>query len=41
MNITDIKEKLKMPEYDFLRENENLGKNIILLGYGGSYQKPP
>lgn len=37
MNITDIKEKLKMPEYDFLRENENLGINIILLGYGGSY----
>lgn len=37
MSIINIKEKLKMPEYDFLRENKNLGKNIILLGYGGSY----
>ena len=28
---------LKSQEYDFLRENENLGSNIILLGFGGSH----
>lgn len=37
MNIDQIKEKLKTTEYDFLRNNEHLGKNIILLGLGGSY----
>ena len=37
MNITEIKDKLKSKEYDFLRTNEHLGKNIILLGLGGSY----
>ena len=30
-------EILKSREYDFLRENEHLGKNLILLGLGGSY----
>ena len=30
-------EILKSSEYDFLRENEHLGKNLILLGLGGSY----
>lgn len=33
MNKDFINEK----EYDFLRENEHLGKNICLLGLGGSY----
>lgn len=37
MNITEIKDKLKSKEYDFLRTNEHLGENIILLGLGGSY----
>ncbi len=32
-----IKKILKSKEYDFLRENEHLGKNIILLTLGGSY----
>lgn len=33
----DYKSILKKPEYDFLRTNEHLGSNIILLGLGGSY----
>lgn len=37
MNINQIRDKLKSPEYDFLRTNPNLGSNIILLGLGGSY----
>lgn len=37
MKIQKIKEKLKSEEYDFLRTNEHLGSNIILLGLGGSY----
>ena len=37
MNIEQIKETLKTRKYDFLRENYNLGKNIILIGLGGSY----
>lgn len=37
MNIVEINGKIKSPEYDFLRTNENLGDNIILLGLGGSY----
>ena len=28
---------LQKPEYNFLKENEHLGKQIILLGLGGSY----
>lgn len=37
MNIEQIKEKLKTNEYDFLREDKNLGNNIILLTLGGSH----
>ena len=37
MNIEQIKEKLKTSEYDFLREDKNLGDNIILLTLGGSH----
>lgn len=37
MTITEIKEKLQSPEYDFLRNNPNLGSNIMILGLGGSY----
>ncbi|KEJ02512.1 hypothetical protein N496_11260 [Clostridium botulinum A2B3 87] len=37
MNIQDIKQKLNSKEYDFLRNNEHLGDNIILLTAGGSY----
>ena len=37
MTIEQIKEKLKSAEYDFLRTNENLGSNIILLTFGGSH----
>ena len=33
----DFKTLLKTEQYDFLRTNEHLGKNIILLGLGGSY----
>ena len=32
-----VKELLKSKEYDFLRDGPNLGDNVILLGYGGSY----
>ena len=31
MNIDDIKRVLQNKEYDFLRENKNLGGNIILF----------
>ena len=37
MNISEIKAEIKKPEYDFLEKNEHLGKNIILLGLGGSH----
>lgn len=37
MNIEQIKKKLKTGEYDFLREDKNLGDNIILLTLGGSH----
>ena len=37
MNISEIKAEIKKPEYDFLEKNEQLGKNIILLGLGGSH----
>ena len=32
-----FKELLENKEYNFLRENEHLGDNIILLGLGGSH----
>lgn len=37
MTLEEIKEKVKQPEYDFLRNNENLGDNLILVTLGGSY----
>lgn len=37
MTVEEIKKKLNNQEYDFLRANEYLGENIILLGLGGSY----
>ena len=37
MTIKDIETKLSSKEYDFLKTDKNLGKNIILLTLGGSY----
>lgn len=37
MTISEIKNMLNSLQYDFLRTNEHLGKNIILLTFGGSY----
>ena len=37
MTIDEIKAALKTEEYDFLRNDEHLGNNIILLGLGGSH----
>lgn len=37
MTIEQIKSKLNSTEYDFLRNDKNLGNNIILLGLGGSH----
>lgn len=37
MTISEIKTMLNSSQYDFLRINEHLGKNIILLTFGGSY----
>lgn len=37
MNIAEIKETLHYPDYAFLKDNDNLNKNIILLGLGGSH----
>ena len=37
MTIEQIKEKVEGSEYDFLRTNEHLGSNIILLTLGGSH----
>ena len=38
MTIEQIKDKVfTTTEYDFLREDKNLGSNIILLGLGGSH----
>lgn len=37
MKTSEIKEKLKSKEYDFLRTHESLGENIILLTTGGSH----
>ena len=35
--MTEFKTLLNTPEYEFLKTNEHLGKNIILLGLGGSH----
>lgn len=37
MNIEQIKAKLQIKEYDFLREDKKLGGNILLLTLGGSH----
>lgn len=37
MKLENIKMLLKEKEYDFLRTDEHLGKNIILIGLGGSH----
>ncbi len=37
MTTNEIKQKLASTEYDFLRINEHLGNNIILLTTGGSH----
>lgn len=37
MKTCEIKELIKQSEYDFLRTNEHLGKNICLLTLGGSH----
>lgn len=37
MNLDEIKTAVNGTEYDFLKTNEHLGDNIILLGLGGSY----
>lgn len=37
MEIKEIKSLLHNEQYDFLRNNENLGNNIVLLGLGGSH----
>lgn len=35
--MNDIKQCIYTPEYDFLKTNNHLGKNIILLAFGGSH----
>ena len=37
MNINEIKATIASSEYDFLRTNPHLSKNLILLGLGGSH----
>ena len=37
MTIEQIRQTVKSDEYDFLKTNERLGKNIIMLGLGGSH----
>ena len=37
MNLEQIKNTLKTEEYNFLRNNEHLGTNIMLLTLGGSH----
>lgn len=37
MTLYEIKKELNSDKYSFLKENEHLGDNIILLGLGGSY----
>lgn len=37
MNLNEIKEKLQSEEYDFLRTDKHLGKDIMFLTLGGSY----
>lgn len=37
MTLKEIRNKLSSQEYEFLKTNQHLGKNIILLGLGGSH----
>lgn len=37
MTLQEIKERILSSEYEFLKINEHLGNNIILLGLGGSH----
>jgi len=37
MEIKEIKNLIKQPEYDFLKTNEHLGNHICLLTLGGSH----
>ncbi len=37
MKLEEIKNKLQSEEYEFLRNNEHLGNNIIILTLGGSH----
>lgn len=37
MNINEIRDTISSQKYDFLRTNTHLGKNLILLGLGGSH----
>ena len=37
MNMNEIMQAVQKEEYDFLRDDPRLGKNIILLGLGGSH----
>ena len=37
MTINEIKSLIQTPDYGFLKTNEHLGSNIILLTLGGSY----
>lgn len=37
MNLEHIKQELHSPAYDFLRNDEHLGSNVILLALGGSH----
>ena len=37
MKTEDISKLLKTTEYDFLRNDEHLGNNVILLTLGGSH----
>lgn len=35
--MMDVKKLLNQTEYNFLKENEHLSNNVILLGFGGSH----
>ena len=37
MNLEQIKSLIDTPDYDFIRNNEHLGNNIMLLSLGGSH----
>ena len=37
MPLPDFHQMIAQEEYGFLRENEHLGKRIMLLGLSGSY----